>query len=123
MLPDWIMATIWKLAAVGGLGLLCYSNGLKAGQMQEQKLQIQENSAIEATRKAAIDASVEAIKKIGVQHVTVNKTVERTIKEVPVYRDCRHDERMFNTINEALTGHPAKRASESDVPAFRSIDR
>lgn len=76
------------------------------GAGQDNK--IAEQSAVsEAAKQAgetAAKAAAAAISKIEVKHVTINQRADTVIREVPAYRECRHDPSVLRDINEARTG-------------------
>lgn len=60
-----------------------------------------------ATREAAQQGAADAISKIEIKQVTIRQAIETRIRDVPVYRDCKHAPGMLDSINAALTGQPA----------------
>lgn len=68
------------------------------------------------TRDAAIAAAGEAIARIEVRNVTIRQKAETVTREVPVYRDCRHDPDGLRLVNEALAGG-AEPAGGGKLPA------
>lgn len=86
---------IW-IASCGG----CFYFGMdyKEAKVAEIKL------AITETRKEAQLGAADAISKIVVRNTTIQGKIETVIRDNPVYRDCKHDDRGLQLINEALTG-------------------
>ena len=72
-------------------------NGCEAAAAREERV------GVMAAESAASAAAV-AISKIEVQHVTIRQKTDTVIREVPVYRDCRHDPGVLRDINAARTG-------------------
>lgn len=63
-----------------------------------------EQRAIDAATLAAADA----IASLKVRYVPIREKAEAVIREVPQYRDCVHDDRVLDAVNQALTGaHPS----------------
>lgn len=52
----------------------------------------------------ATTASVEAIKNIRIQRVTVREELEREIRYLPSDGRCDLSDGLFNTLNKAITG-------------------
>lgn len=90
-------------ASIAGTGYVAF--GL--GQDHEIAKQAKQEQVIREVRQAAIEGAADAISKLKVENKTVYQRSDTVVREVPVYRDCRHDPRVFNDINEALTGKPA----------------
>lgn len=73
-----------------------------------------------ATREAqdkALDAAAKAIAQIEVKNVTIRQEAKTIMRDVPVYRECVHDGRVFDRINAAIQSAdpgelPASSASE-----------
>lgn len=73
---------------------------------------------------AAASAAAHAISKIEVRHVTVRQQLETEVREVPVYRDCRHSPHGLQRLNEALTEPGrAQPAGGGQLPAASAPDR
>lgn len=77
------------------------------GQDHEIAKQAKQEQVIREVRQAAIEGAADAISKLKVENKTVHQRAETVVREVPVYVGCRHDGRVLNDINEALTGKPA----------------
>lgn len=78
-------------------------------QVNGWRLKASEARAEESAEKAATaatEAAVAAIKGIEVKYVTIKQQAETVTREVPVYRECMHDPRGMQAVNEALTGQP-----------------
>lgn len=65
------------------------------------------------------ESVAQAIAGMTVKNVTVRQEVQREIVEKPVYRDCRHDARVMQLINAALTGSVP--AGASTVPGSGAV--
>lgn len=100
------------LASYGIVGVKAYTAGQNKVIAETAKLLDQEVR----TRDAAIAAASEAISKIEVRNVTVRQKAETITREVPVYRDCRHDGDGMRLLNQALTDSPEPPAG-SQLPA------
>lgn len=104
MTPQTIIAAalLWALSLLG-VGWWAY--GL--GSDHEIATQAREDKAAAVATEAAASAAAHAISHIEVRNVTIKQAVETRIREVPVYRDCRHAPGVLDNINAALTGQPA----------------
>lgn len=74
------------------------------GQDAEIASQAREAKAAASATEAAASAAASAIARLEVRHATIRQQAETIIREVPVYRDCAHDDRMLDAIN-AARGH------------------
>jgi hypothetical protein len=97
----WLLLSVTVL--VGSAGIVGYQQGSrhKADQILAQQAR---DAAILET---AMQGAAEAIAQIEVKNVTIRQKAETITREVPVYRDCRHDPDGLQLVNEALTGKPA----------------
>lgn len=107
------------LALVGAVGG-AYVKGRSDGRAVEiaQRVTIEEVARV--AREASQQAAAEAIANIEVRNVTIKQQLETQIREKPVYRDCFADQRVLDTVNEAITGNPA--AGPSELPVASSDD-
>jgi hypothetical protein len=120
-----LLANPWVILAASAALLTSYGvvgyKAYKAGQndiiAETAKLLDQEVR----TRDAAIAAASEAISKIEVRNVTVRQKAETITREVPVYRDCRHDGDGLRLLNQALTD-AHEPAAGGQLPAPDSAD-
>ncbi len=110
---------ILGVAIAGGL-----ASSYVKGRSDGRALEIAERATLEelarVAREAAIQGAAEKIATIEVKHVTVRQKLETEIRERPVYRDCVADQRVLDTVNEAITGNPAPGSGE--LPAAGSND-
>lgn len=107
--PWVVLAAILALAgAVGG----AYIKGRSDGKAVEIAHRATLEEVAKVAREASAQASAEAIAKIEVKNVTIKQQLETQIREKPVYRDCFADQRVLDTVNEAITGNPAPGAGE-----------
>lgn len=119
MLPSALVANPWVLLAVGAalaashgaVGYQAYRMGQDNIIAQQAKLEDVEKR----TREAALAVTSEAISKIEVRNVTIRQKAETVTREVPVYRDCRHDAVGLQLVNEALAA--PKSADYGKLPA------
>lgn len=98
-------------AAIGG----AYVKGRSDGRALEVAERATLEEVARVARDAAIQAAGEKIAKIEVKHVTLRQTLETEIREKPVYRNCFADQRVLDTVNEAITGDIA--TSSGELPA------
>jgi hypothetical protein len=94
------------------------------GRSDGRALEVAERATLEEvareSREAAMLAAAEAIANIEVKNVTIRQKLETEIREKPVYRDCFADQRVLDTVNEAITGDIA--ASSGELPAAGPTD-
>ena len=110
-----------QLAVAAAIGvLLAGAGGYVAGRADGRKLEAAEHREVEAAIAEARDAlaavAAEKISEIEVRNVTIRQKAETITREVPVYRDCRHDPDGLRLVNAALTGSDADPA-QGGVPA------
>lgn len=97
-------------AILGGVLLLIATHGATAWWFHGagHDSVIADQAEVEAIRqstiKAADEGTARALSKLEIKHVTIKQQAQTVVREVPVYSDCRHDKRMLNAINAALTG-------------------
>ena len=99
----YLIAGLSWAASIAASGYVAF--GL--GQDHEIAKQAKLSQIISEVRQAANEGAADAISKLKVENKTVYQRSDTVVREVPVYRDCKHDPRVFNDINEALTGKPA----------------
>lgn len=92
----WLISLVLALAGGWKLGV----DHIKASAADAEKVRAE-------TIAAAQQGAANAISKIEVRNVTVRQAVETRIRDVPVYRDCRHAPGVLDNINAAITGKPA----------------
>lgn len=84
------------------------------GQASIIASQAEAEKARQETRDLAMQSAASAIAAIEVKNVTVRQQLEREIVEKPVFRECAADDRVFDLVNEAITGTVS--ASSGIVP-------
>lgn len=90
------------------------ANSVIAAQADAEKIR-------QDTIRAADEGTARALSKLEIKHVTIKQQAQVVEREVPVYRDCRHDSRMLDAINAALTGDEP--AGAGVVPAASAPGR
>lgn len=90
------------LLAAGG----SYAWGRHDGGRLEAAKHDAEYVLIAKTTEAAQRGAAGEIAKLTIQHVTIQQKVERTIREIPVYRDCQHPDGVVRDVNAALGNRP-----------------
>jgi hypothetical protein len=117
----------WLLLAAGTLwaGSLASTGWwmYERGKDSELATQAREDKAVAIASGAAASAAAGAISKLGVKHVTIRQRTDTVVREVPVYRECRHDQRVLDDINEARTGRRAEPAGAGQLPAASAPGR
>lgn len=115
------LASPWLiLAAVVALGASHTYAYVKGGTARENSIRAEQQRQDELVQKIQ-QSTAQQIAAIEVKHVTVRQKLETEIREKPVYVNCRADQRVLDTVNEAITGHPAP--GNSELPAASSDDR
>jgi uncharacterized protein (DUF849 family) len=114
----WVLLTA-GLALAGAVGG-AYIKGRSDGRAVEIAGRVTLEEVARTAREAAIAGAAEKIASIEVKHVTVRQQLETQIREKPVYRDCIADQRVLDTVNEAITGNTA--AGSSELPAASADD-
>lgn len=110
-----LLANPWLiLAAVVALGASHTYAYVKGGTARENSIRAEQQRQDELVAKIQ-QSTAQQIAAIEVKHVTVRQQLETQIREKPVYRDCIADQRVLDTVNEAITGHPAP--GNSELPA------
>lgn len=109
-LPWLLLALLVAVIGAGGVGY--WQGGKhKANEIAAQEQRDQEK------RQEVLDAVADAVSKIEIRNVTIRQKAETITREVPVYRDCRHDPDGLRLINEALTGVAVAPGGELSSPA------
>lgn len=109
-------AWIAAMAVVGMLTGWAYLKGREDGSNAEIAKRAEQIELVAVTRAAAIRGAAEAIANITITHQTIRQAFEREIIEKPVYRECVHDPRVLQLLNDALSGGGAFSASSSELP-------
>lgn len=90
-----VLGIILALCLVAGAG----------GFVGNRLKQAEWDRSIIATKEAqdkALDAAAKEIAQIEVKNVTIRQEAKTIMRDVPVYRECVHDGRVFDRINAAI---------------------
>ena len=98
MINPWLI--LGAIAAILG----AYFYGRHDGGEIAEAQQLRDKEVARQVFDQAQAAAAGEIAKIKVRNVTVQQTLEREIREKPVYRDCRHSPDGLRSLNAALTG-------------------
>lgn len=101
--------------AVGGALYGAFHLGERSGRDGCEAEAAREDRIAQVATDAANTAAASAIAGIQVRHTTIRQEVQREIRELPVYRDCRHPPQQLQRLNSALTGDAAESAGPGDV--------
>jgi hypothetical protein len=107
VLNPWaILAVVLAIAGAGGYGIHLGKSLERAEYAKQLSLEekIQQTLATE-------------VSKIQVINRPKIERVETITREVPVYRDCRHDPAVLGLLNDLLRGKTTVTAGDSIVPA------
>lgn len=89
-----------KLYIMAALLLLGFGLGWKVNSWRHDSLEL----AVQLGAEAATKASVNAIKDIRIQRVTIRQELEREIRLQPVPSVCDLSDGLYDTLNKAITG-------------------
>lgn len=115
MIPVPLWAILGAALAWVGSGAGLYWFGRTDGVALEAGARAREERVQQLAIDAATLAAADAISGLKVRYVPIREKAEAAIREVPQYRDCVHDDRVFDAINEALSG-----AGPGRVPSART---
>lgn len=105
-------------ASVGG----AFVYGTDVGKDSEIAGQAKINKAITETREAAQQGAANAIAKIEVKNVTINRKLETEVREKRVFSDCRSGDTSVHLYNSGIPGY-AEPADRGVVPSQIAPDR
>lgn len=105
---SFFLKVVLAIAAVAALGW-ALKGAYNAGANAEKALQADRKAMILETRTAAAEGAASAIAKIKPEYRTVIQRTRTVMAAAPAYRDCQHDQRVFDDINSKL-GPPSKTA-------------
>ncbi len=89
---------------IGGASLFLFAGGATLGWKVNNWRHDSLELAVQKGAEAATLASVDAIKDIRIQRVTVRQELEREIRLQPVPAVCDLSDGLFDTLNKAITG-------------------
>lgn len=116
-------ALLGIVLAVGALTGGAYVRGRSDGENAEIAGRQRVEDVRAAATEAAASAAAAAISKIEVRHVQIRQQLETTVREVPVYRACRHDPAGLQRLNAALAEPGAEPAAGGELPAASAAGR
>lgn len=96
----WLGGCVLMAAALVG----AYAGGRADGRKLEQYEQDRAAEAIRDARDALQAQVAEGLANIQVKNVTIKQQAETVVREVPVYRECKHAPEGLELVNQALTG-------------------
>ena len=89
-----------KLAGIAIASAGIFYGGMWVKQAQWNAAKLSEAEAV----KLADQAVAKHIKQIRIEHVEITKPIVKTVREVTVYRECKHPDSVRDGINKALIG-------------------
>lgn len=90
--------------------------GIGIGEDRTIATQAKVNKAIDETRAAAQEGAANAIAQIKITNTTIRGRVETVVREVPTYRDCKHDAGVLRNVNSALANKQSQPADPGKLP-------
>lgn len=93
-----------QLIAGAVIVAIAFAGGWQVNGWRLKASEARAEESAEKAASAATDAAVAAIKGIEVKYVTIKQQAETVTREVPVYRECMHDPRGMQAVNDALAG-------------------
>lgn len=115
----------WLILGVVLAALGATAGAYVKGRGDGRAIEFAERATLEevarVAREAAMEGAAKKIAEIEVKNVTIRQKLETEIREKPVYRDCVADQRVLDTVNEAITGDIAP--SQGELPTAGGNDR
>lgn len=115
-----IPVPLWALLAAGlawaASNAGAYWFGRSDGVALESGARAREERSEQRAIDAATVAAADAIASLKVRYVPIREKAEAVIREVPQYRDCVHDDRVLDAVNQALTGTHSSVVPTADAP-------
>lgn len=113
-----LLANPWAIVVIV-LGLVASHGavGYKAYHVGQDALiaaQAKEDAKTAEVRQEVLDFVAEKLAEMKVEHQTIRQKTEVITREVPVYRDCQHDDVAFGLLNDALTPPDRRGAGGGD---------
>lgn len=112
MLPWVLLAAVLTVGAAGGTG---YWKGQQHATARIEAKLLREAEKTRIDQAEALRAAAERIVALDIKNTTIRAKTEVITREVPVYRDCVHDDRTFRLLNDALSP-AAGLPDQSEVP-------
>lgn len=113
----------YQLIAGVILAALAFAAGWRVNEWRNDSADLKAQEVAERASVAATEAAVTAIKGIEIKYVTIKQQGETVTREVPVYRECMHDPRGMQLVNEALEGGRVSPAdSAARVPGSDAVE-
>lgn len=109
----------WVLLGILALSGSAYGVGQYHGRGIEKGKQAEKTAIIEDVRNAAMQSAALAISEIKIENTTVRQELEREIRTVVDYSQCRNSPDGMSAINRALRAEPAGDSKLSDADAAR----
>jgi hypothetical protein len=116
----------WALLAVvlawGGSVGYAYIHGRQSGQDACIAESVRDEAVAAIASEAAASAAAQAISRIEVRNVTVNKALEREVQTREVFRECRSGADAVRLLNSTPGIHAAPRAESAASGIVPSAD-
>jgi uncharacterized protein YbjQ (UPF0145 family) len=120
MIPlPWLILAVTLL--VGAAGASGYWQGGKHKEAEIVAQQARDAVIGQEAQDKALAAAADRVVKLDVQNKTIHAKTEVIVREVTVYRDCKHSPDGLRNVNEALTGQ-AEPPADGQLPAADPAD-
>lgn len=92
-------------ALLGGLlvSVATFFYGINVGVDREVSKRVSQEQIVRDTREAAQQGAADAIAKINVKNVTINRKLETEVRDKLVFRDCRSGDVGVRLYNSAIS--------------------
>jgi alpha-D-ribose 1-methylphosphonate 5-triphosphate synthase subunit PhnG len=104
----------WALVSIAVVSIASGAFGYIKGRESAEAEQMKTELLIKQAAEAAQQASAEVVAQIKVKNTVIKREIQREVKSVPVYTDCRNTDVGMQHINKALSG--AYAPNDSKLP-------
>jgi hypothetical protein len=120
MIPlPWLILGVTLL--IGASGASGYWQGAKHKEAEIIAQAARDAVIGQEAQDKALAAAAERVIQLDVQNKTIHAKTEVIVREVPVYRDCKHSPDGLRNVNEALTGQ-AESPADGKLPTTDAAD-
>lgn len=87
----------WLIGCAAALAI-GFGTGWTTNGWRHDAIETRENR----TRQITMEETAKLIGQIDIRNTTIRQATEVRVREIPVYRDCRHDAGVLQQLNAAL---------------------